>query len=119
MMLRESKKPSVQELSQLASAYTKIRGSKGFLLTLISIIVSWISLHFTFGIDPEWGGLNLFLSSEASIALAFYTVDTARQEAQFKEQMAAHQRLLEYLIDINGAMKQVIEQIAKDNEDKQ
>jgi hypothetical protein len=55
-----------------AASYKRFRGSKAFVLVLSSIIGAVMVLHWTIGFDPDWGGLNLFLSIEASLSMAIF-----------------------------------------------
>jgi hypothetical protein len=73
----------------LAYAYAKFRGSKTFLVLLVSFIATWMTLHFVLGMDGDLGGLNTFLSTEASVSLAFFTMvadaQATAQTAQTKD----------------------------------
>lgn len=54
--------------------YLRFRQPKIFLIALCTFIGAMLLLHFFFGVDGDWGGTNLTLSSEASIASAVITV---------------------------------------------
>ena len=54
--------------------YLRFRSPKIFLIALSTFIASSLFLHYAWGYDPDWGGTNLSLSSEASIASAVITV---------------------------------------------
>lgn len=54
--------------------YLRFRHPKVFLIALCTFICTMLGLHFFFGVDSDWGGTNLTLSSEASIASAVVTV---------------------------------------------
>lgn len=55
-----------------AIAYKRFRGTSAFVFILCSIICIVVVLHYTIGFDPDWGGLNLFLSVEASVSMAIF-----------------------------------------------
>lgn len=80
-------------MADLATSYTKFRGSFTFLLLLSVVISGWLGLHFAFGIDSDFGALNLFLSSEASVSLALFTMLSDKQAADQAAVMAEIQRL--------------------------
>lgn len=67
-----------------AAWYSKIRGSAAFVLFLGLFIGTWLAIHYTTGFDQEFGMLNLFLSTEASISLAFFTMMGDKQDAANK-----------------------------------
>lgn len=54
--------------------YLRFRSPKIFLVALSGFIVSSLYLHYTHGYDSDWGGTNLSLSIEASVASAVITV---------------------------------------------
>jgi hypothetical protein len=54
--------------------YLRFRHPKVFLIALCAFIVTMLVLHFFFGVDSDWGGTNLTLSCEASVASAVITV---------------------------------------------
>lgn len=95
----------------LAGWYTRIRGSKTFLLGLLSFIGVWVTLHFLFRFDRDWGALNLILSSEASIALAFFTMMSERQEAA---QRRLDKHMLRILTAMHKLLKSRIEELEKE-----
>ena len=67
--------------NRIAAFYSGIRGSSAFLIVLTTFIVVWLSLNFVFGFDPDWGGLNLCLSIEASLGVSLYMVVSSQQDA--------------------------------------
>ena len=111
--LRKATGRHSEEESGLASAYTNLRGSKLFLLSLVSIIVGWIAAHFFLGIDREWGALNLMLSSEASIALAFFTMIAHKQDKNQADVAAYHQKQLEYILEIATAVHAIVAELSE------
>ena len=65
----------------IAAVYGKFRGSKAFLVGLCSFIVIWMTLHFLVPVfDPEMGFINLILSAESSISLAFFAYLSSIQD---------------------------------------
>lgn len=58
----------------LKRLYLRFRHPKVFLIALCTFICTMLGLHYFFGIDSDWGGTNLTLSCEASIASAVITV---------------------------------------------
>ncbi|MGH7239520.1 MAG: hypothetical protein ACREHG_05580, partial [Candidatus Saccharimonadales bacterium] len=65
-----------------ASFYTKFRASRLFLYGLCSLILIWLGMHWWLNIDKDFGALNLFLSAEASISLAFFTLVAEMQDKE-------------------------------------
>lgn len=72
----------------LKRLYLRFRSPKVFVVALCTFIATMFTLHFGFGYDADWGGTNLTLSIEASIASAVIT-------AAFPEMI----RLLRFIID--------------------
>lgn len=60
--------------STLKRLYLRFRHPKVFLIALCTFICTMLGLHYFFGIDSDWGGTNLTLSCEASVASAVVTV---------------------------------------------
>lgn len=54
--------------------YLRFRHPKVFLIALCTFICTMLGLHYFFGVDSDWGGTNLTLSCEASVASAVVTV---------------------------------------------
>lgn len=54
--------------------YLRFRHPKVFLIALCTFIATMLGMHFFFGVDSDWGGTNLTLSCEASVASAVVTV---------------------------------------------
>jgi len=72
----------------LKRLYLRFRSPKVFVVALCTFIVTMLTLHFGLGYDADWGGTNLTLSIEASVASAVIT-------AAFPEMI----RLLRFIID--------------------
>ena len=60
--------------STLKRLYLRFRHPKVFIISVCVFISTMLGLHYFFGIDGDWGGTNLTLSCEASIASAVITV---------------------------------------------
>ena len=70
----------------IAAVYGKFRGSKAFLVGLCSFIVIWMTLHFIVPVfDPEMGFINLILSVESSVSLAFFSYLSALQDEKMEQ----------------------------------
>jgi hypothetical protein len=69
---------------KFAQLYAKARGSRTFLIALCVIVFAWLGISLATGFDRDHGLLNLFLSFEASISLAFFA---AVGEAQYRATM--------------------------------
>lgn len=97
-----------------ASIYSKFRGSTWFLLILIGVMVVWLAAHFLFGTDRDLGGLNLFLSFEASVSLAFFTMVSDAQTAEARKQTDRIEEILKKMDDRDEKVLEVIEEIHED-----
>jgi uncharacterized membrane protein len=95
-------------MPDFARIYATFRGSKAFLVGLVTFVFTWITLHFVFGIDPEFGMLNLFLSSEASISLAFFTMLSDRQDQHANAQGEALAKMLAALLTIAESQRDML-----------
>jgi len=78
-----------------AQLYAKARGSKTFLYGLLSFIFAWLAVSRATGFDADHGLINLILSAEASVSLAFFAMMGDKQDAQHREQVAAMLALLQ------------------------
>jgi uncharacterized membrane protein len=95
----------VSEQTKIATFYRHFRTSRSFLAILVTFIGIWMSLHFTRGFDPDWGGLNLVLSIEASIGMALFMLVADRQD-KFQ------QRQLRYMLHVIEAVHALLEEQA-------
>lgn len=107
-------------MPDFARSYVELRGSKGFLWGLVTLVTVWMCLHFLIGLDPDWGMLNLFLSSEASISLAFFTMTSAKQElaAQLRDEAQAKAmmrvlNLVEAILPVAEAQRDLLQDHAE------
>lgn len=88
---------------RIAAWYKRFRASKYFLLALITFIISWIILHFIEqGFDPDWGTLNLILSTEASIGMGVFMMISDKQDSLQRAQ-------LQYMLDLLEAQRTLLE----------
>jgi len=94
-----------------ASVYSKFRGSTWFLLILLGVMAIWLTCHFLFGTDRDLGGLNLFLSFEASVSLAFFTMVSDQQTAEAKKQTDRIEQILQLMNDRDQKIMEVVEDI--------
>jgi len=78
-----------------AQLYAKARGSKTFLYGLMAFILAWLVVSHATGFDADHGLINLILSAEASVSLAFFAMMGDKQDAQHREQVAAMLALLQ------------------------
>lgn len=82
-----------------AELYAKARGSKSFLLGLVVFVVGWLTLTCITGFDADHGLINLILSAEASVSLAFFAM-------MGEEQDRRHQQQMEAMLDLIRAVKE-------------
>lgn len=82
-------------MPDLARWYAHLRGSPAFLLILMGFVGAWLALHYLLGVDKDFGALNLCLSTEASVSLAFFTMTGERQSSESAAAMAALAKALE------------------------
>ena len=78
-----------------AQLYAKARGSKAFLFGLMAFIIAWLVISQLTGLDADHGLINLILSAEASVSLAFFAMMGEKQDAQHREQIDAMLALLQ------------------------
>lgn len=80
---------------KFAEFYAVYRGSPYFIGTLLGIEVVWASAHYIYGFDPDWGMLNLFLSTEASITTALLIIDLHHSDKMQHRMEIAQSKQLE------------------------
>jgi hypothetical protein len=61
-------------MDKLRAIYVKFRSPRIFLIALSAFVITSLVLHYLRGYDRDWGGTNLSLSIEASVASAVITV---------------------------------------------
>lgn len=91
--------------------YVKFRASAWFLAILVSTCVLWLTLHFMYGFDKDLGGLNIFLSFEASISLAFFAMVSEFQYREQQAQTEALKAILERMEANDTKLLEVVEDI--------
>jgi hypothetical protein len=98
--------------------YVKFRASAWFLAFLVGTCVSWLGAHWLFGMDRDLGGLNIFLSFEASISLAFFAMVSEFQYREQKTQSETMQSILTQLQANDSKLMEVVEDIHEEVEGK-
>lgn len=91
------------------TAYSRFRSGWGYLVLLSLIVGVWLLVHYIFGVDAGLALLLLFLSIEASVAIAVANADLlATQEmAKRQEELGREQR--EQMLQLMTAIKTMIE----------
>lgn len=95
-------------MASLAGRYAKFRGSRGFLLGLVVFVGIWLTFHFIFGFDTDFGELNTILSTEASVSLAFFTMVSDVQSEWVKTIIVEIKDMGQAVLDISYAQKEVL-----------
>jgi len=107
----------VTKSSKLALWYAKFRGSSIFLVGLLSFIAVWLMISKWIGFDRDHGLINLILSSEASVSLAFFAMMQEQTDAQHSEVMNAIKTLLEKNSKIDDKILDAVEEIQEELKD--
>lgn len=95
-----------------AKWYAKFRGSSAFLLGLLGFITSWLLLHLVFAWwDRDLAVINLILSSEASVSLAFFAMMQEQTDMQHSEVMNAIKEMLEQSKKVDAEILETVEDI--------
>ncbi len=91
-----------------AKEYASFRGSTAFLVVLAATIAIWIGWNESPGLphfdDPEFGRLNLLLSTEASLSVALLIMANEKQDK-------AQQETLKHLLRLAETIKTEVEDI--------
>lgn len=96
----------------LAVWYAKFRGSATFLWGLLGFIVGWICLHMVFPWwDRDLAGINILLSSEASVSLAFFAMMQEQTDMQHAEVMNAIKEMLVQAKKTDAEILETVEEI--------
>ena len=90
--------------NKFAQLYARARGSRSFLIGLCVIVFTWLGASLATGFDHDHGLLNLFLSFEASISLAFFAVVSEMQ----------YRVLVELLEKIKAEEDEILEEVEHD-----
>lgn len=101
-----------------AKLYSKFRGSAWFLGLLVATCSLWLASHWLLGMDKDLGGLNIFLSFEASISLAFFTMVNDSQAEAAKKQTDTMEAILRKLEANDQKMLDAVEDIQEDLDGK-
>lgn len=98
--------------TNLAKWYAKFRGSATFLWGLLAFIGLWIGgVHTGLGLDKDFGIINLILSSEASVSLAFFAMMQEQTDMQHAEVMQAIKAMLEQNNKVDKEILETVEDI--------
>jgi uncharacterized membrane protein len=98
----------------LAKTYAKLRGSSGFLIGLVLFVILWLSSTVITGFDKDHGLINLCLSAEASISLAFFAMLQERSDAASKAQMDIIEQILKKMNERDQQMLEIVEDIQEE-----
>lgn len=95
-------------MPNFAEVYAKARGSKAFLAGLVVFVFGWLGLSAVTGLDADHGLINLFLSTEASISLAFFTMLNDKTDAAQRAQADALERMVSSVLSIAEAQRDML-----------
>jgi len=98
----------------LATTYAKLRGSSGFLIGLVSFVVIWLTASIITGFDRDHGLINLSLSAESSISLAFFAMLQERTDARMHAQMEMMSQILKKMNERDEKMLEIVEDIQEE-----
>ena len=73
-----------------AEWYARHRGGKAFFIGLVTLIVTWLALHWLAKFDPDLAGFEATFSIEASLALGFSSLLYERDRANDLKWRALH-----------------------------
>lgn len=101
----------------VASWWGKFRGSKWFLIILISFVVCWMTLRAIFShFDPDMGMINLILSVEASISFALFAMLGARFDEGMEEMVKRMEKKIDAVFQhVDEIHEEVVEDEQKEN----
>jgi low affinity Fe/Cu permease len=95
---------------RFAQLYAKARGSTAFLVGLCVFAAVWISLSAITGFDSDHGLINLILSLEASISLAFFALVG---EKQYQATMEMLKKIDAVLESVKSEEDDILEEVKK------
>lgn len=104
-------------MPNFAKIYSKFRGSTWFLGLLVTTCSTWLATHWLLGMDKDLGGLNIFLSFEASISLAFFTMVSDSQTAEQKKQTDTIEQILYKMNARDEKIMEIVEDIQEEVDD--
>lgn len=97
------------------TAYSRFRSGWGYLVLLSLIIGVWLLVHYIFGVDAGLALLLLFLSVEASVAIAVSNADLLATQGISRRQEELGREQREQMLQLMTAIKTMIEhQLAAD-----
>lgn len=95
-----------------AKWYAKFRGSSTFLIGLLAYIATWLICHLLFKWwDKDLALINLTLSAEASISLAFFAMMQEQTDMHHAELMTAIKDMLEKSQKSEAQILEIVEDI--------
>lgn len=95
-----------------AKWYAKFRGSSTFLIGLLGFIFAWLGCHWAIHWwDRDLAGINIILSSEASVSLAFFAMMQEQTDMQHAEVMNAIKAMLEQSQKVDAEILETVEDI--------
>lgn len=95
---------------KFAQLYAKARGSKAFLVGLCAFVFVWLAASVITGFDHDHGLINLILSLEASISLAFFALVG---EKQYQATMALLAEVRALLDAIKSEEDEILKEVAQ------
>jgi hypothetical protein len=101
----------VTKSSKLALWYAKFRGSSIFLIGLLIFIALWLVASTWLSFDRDHGLINLMLSSEASVSLAFFAMMQEQTDSQHAEVMTGIKEMLEASKKVDAEILETVEEI--------
>lgn len=104
-------------MPNFAKIYSKFRGSTWFLGLLVITCSTWLVGHWLLGMDKDLGGLNIFLSFEASISLAFFTMVSDSQTTEQKKQTDTIEQILHKMNARDEKIMEIVEDIQEEVDD--
>jgi uncharacterized membrane protein len=101
-----------------AKWYAKFRGSSVFLFGLLGYIVTWLVLHKLLSWwDKDLALINLTLSAEASISLAFFAMMQEQTDLHHAELMTAIKDMLVAQQKTDAEILETVEEIHEEVSD--
>ena len=100
----------------LAKTYSKLRSSTGFLVGLSSFIIFWLTISAFTGFDRDHGLINLSLSAEASISLAFFSMLQDRVDQKMQAQLDLLQQMIQKMNERDEQLLKIVADIHEEVE---
>jgi hypothetical protein len=106
----------VGKSSKVAMWYAKFRGSAAFLWGLTGFIVAWLTIHCIISWwDKDLSLINLLLSSEASVSLAFFAMMQEQTEMYHTELMETIKKMVKDISEDVDDIKEEVEETSDAN----